>query len=331
MTARIPFRIRGLGRALPERIVTSREIEQEYGIEENWIESKTGIQTRRWVTHETALTLAAAAAREAVAEAGMELTDLDLILWASGTPPQAIPDGAHLLQRELGLGHSGISCMAVHATCLSFVSAMDTASAFLAAGRYERILIVSSDVASRGFDRSDPKSFTLFGDAAAAAVVTRPGPGEEDSQVLISRFESYGHGADLAHIKGWGTLRPPGFPETRDTDNVFHMDGPGVFFLVRELIPPFLLKMNEARDNPDEIPLIVPHQPSMHALRGFRRAGIPEEKMVITLDRYGNCVAVSIPLTLYEAVKTGRLKRGEEFLMMGIGAGICLGGMLLRY
>ena len=94
---------------------------------------------------------------------------------------------------------------------------------------------------------------------------------------------------------------------------------------------PFLERFREALPDPNELPLFVPHQPSILALRGFRRAGVPEEKLVITLEKFGNCVAVSIPLTLHEAVTSGRLNRGDTFLMLGIGAGMCLGGMLLRY
>lgn len=331
-SVKMPLKICGLGTHFPERVVTSAEIEAAHDLESGWIESKTGIRERRWVSEgENAITMGALAARRAVEDAGMELSDIDLILWASGSPPQAIPDGAHLLQRELGIGSIGTpACMGVHATCMSFLAALDVASSFLTAGRYERILIVSADVASRGFDSTDPRSFVLFGDAAAAAVVTRP-PEGEDRGVIMTRFESYGDEADLATIRGWGTTRPPTDDATTYKDNVFLMDGPGVFLAVREKIMPFLVPFYAALPDPTDVPLIVPHQPSMHALRGFRRAGIPDDKLVVTLDRYGNCVAVSIPLTLKEAVDTGRLQRGDTFFMLGFGAGLCLGGMLLKY
>src|SRR5690606_28634894 len=139
----LPMKIVGVGRYLPERVVTSAEVERLCGIKPGWIERHTGVKERRWVgPRESNSFMGAAAAREAVKDAGLTLEDIDLILCAAGTPEQTIPDNSALLQRELGLGKSGTSCMSVHITCLSFLLAMDLASVMLSVDRYKNILIV---------------------------------------------------------------------------------------------------------------------------------------------------------------------------------------------
>ncbi len=206
-----PLKIIGLGRYLPERVVPSREVEALCGLPAGWIERRSGVRERRWATTETSSYMGAQAAREAVAEAGLALTDIDLILNASGTPEQAIPDGGPLIQRQLGLGGSGIAAMSVHATCLSFLAAIDLSSNLLATGRYKNILIVTAEIGSVGINFKEPESASLIGDAAAAVVVTRT-PAGEASAVQAARFETYGDGADHTAIRGAGSRRPPNTP-----------------------------------------------------------------------------------------------------------------------
>ena len=147
-----PLKIVGLGRYLPRRVVPSAEVEALCGLPAGWIEQRSGVRERHWATTETSSYMGAHAAREAVAEAGLALSDLDLIINASGTPEQAIPDGGPLVQRQLGLGRSGIACLSVHATCLSFLAAIDLSANLLATGRYQLILIVTSEIGSVGIN-----------------------------------------------------------------------------------------------------------------------------------------------------------------------------------
>ncbi len=210
----LPLKILGVGRYLPERTVPSSEVEALCGLPAGWIERRSGVLERRWVTREsgeTASHMGAQAAREAVAEAGLALTDLDLILNASGTPEQAIPDGGPLIQRQLGLGSSGIACLSVHATCLSFLAALDLSANLLATGRYRHILIVTAEIGSAGINVREPESASLMGDAAAAVVVSRTPPGEA-ACLQAARLETYGDGADLTAIRGGGTRRHPNHP-----------------------------------------------------------------------------------------------------------------------
>jgi 3-oxoacyl-[acyl-carrier-protein] synthase-3 len=329
----VPFplalKIAGLGRYLPPRVVTNDELERRCGLPAGWIERKTGVRERRWVDAESNSAMGARAAEEAVADAGLRLADIDLIVNASGSQEQAIPDGGPLLQRELGLAGTGVACFSLHATCLGFVVALDLCAALLAAGRYRRILVVCADIGSVGVNFEEPESASLIGDAAAAAVVTLPGPGEA-SCLLGARLETYSEGADLTEIRGGGSRHHPNRPDTRPADNLFHMDGPKVYRLAMERLGSFLEALRPGLSTGlGSIALVVPHQASLFAVRSLRRFNIPDERVVINLDRLGNCIATSIPSALYDAARDGRLQRGQEVLLVGTGAGLSVGGAIL--
>lgn len=331
MDTPLPLQIIGVGRYMPERVVTAAEVEALCKLPSGWVARRAGVLERRWVTFETNALMGARAAREAVERAGLAFEDIDLILNASGTQQQAIPDGAALLQRELGLGSSGIPCMSVHTTCLSFVAALDVASNFLATGRYGTILIVSSDIGSIGLNFEEPESASLIGDGAAAVVVRRTPEGEA-SRILASRFATFGDGAHLTEIRGGGTGRHPNADTTVREDNLFHMAGPEVLRMALKQGAPFLEELRPGLSKSLEgINLVVPHQTSLMGLKAFQMFGWSPDVIVETLHKYGNCVAASIPITLYEAVMTNRLQRGDELLLVGTGAGLSIGGMILVY
>jgi 3-oxoacyl-[acyl-carrier-protein] synthase-3 len=327
-------RIAGVGRYLPKRVVSSAEVATLANLPPGWIEEKQGIFERRWAdakAGETATWMGAQAAREALDEAGLAASELELIVNASGTPEQAIPDGGPLLQRHLGLGLSGIPCFTMHATCLSFLVALDLAATYIRDGRFRRVLVVSSEVASVGLNFSEPESSTLFGDAAAAAVLVAT-PAGDSSRIEAMRFASFGDGADFTEIRGCGTRLHPNAPDADPTDATFHMSGPDVLRMAIRTAPGFFesLRPGLAKGIGD-IDLVIPHQASLVGLKAFRRFGWPSERIVVTLDRLGNCVGASIPATLHEAVRSGRLTRGQRFLLFGTGAGFSLGGAIGVY
>ncbi len=332
MPAPLPLRFVGLGRHLPPRMVSNEEVAARCGVSAAWIDKNQGVRERRWVDGETASEMGAAAALEALRQAGMEPGELDLILNCSGTQEQAIPDGAALVQRALGLGDSGIACMSLHVTCLSFVAGVDVAASLLATGRYRRILLVSSDISSCALDWTRPETCSLFGDLAAAAVVIRTPEGEA-SCVHAARFETFSDGADATAIYGGGTRRHPNAAHTRPEDNLFHMDGRRIFRMVLRKAPAFLEALQPGLSRGlGDIRLLVPHQASRLALRAHAaQFGFDEERTAVTLDRLGNCVAASIPATLYEAVHCGRIVRGDKVLLLGTGAGLSMGGLILTW
>ena len=331
MQVNIPLKIIGLGRYLPKRIVPNSEVEALCGLSAGWVERRNGVRERRWVTDETSSFMSAEAAREALDEAKLKPNQLDLIINASGTGEQAIPDTGSLIQRQLGLGKSGIPAMTVHTTCLSFVAGVDVASNFINSGRYKNILIASADVASCGINPKEPESATLVGDAAAAAVVTRPEAGD-NSMLHHAHFKTYGEGAYLTAIMGGGSARHPRFANHNPEDDLFHMDGPAVLRMVRGIAHEFLDELYPGLSKSSlDIDVIVPHQASKVGLMMLERFGWEHSKIMSTLETLGNCVAASIPATLYQSVRDGKIQRGDKVLLVGTGAGLSIGGLVLTY
>jgi len=331
MQVNLPLKIIGLGRYLPKRIVPSSELETMCGLSAGWVERRNGVRERRWVTDETSSFMSAEAAREALDEAKLKPDQLDLIINASGTGEQAIPDTGALIQRQLGLGNSGIPAMTVHTTCLSFVAGLDVASNFLQNGRYKNILVASCDVASCGINPKEPESASLVGDAAAAVVVTRSTQ-DEKSMLHRAHFKTYGEGAYLTTIMGGGSARHPRFTNHTAEDDLFHMDGPAVLRKVREIGADFLEELYPGLSKSlVDIDIVVPHQASKVGLLMLERFGWPQAKIMKTLETLGNCVAASIPATLYQAVRDGNIQRGKKVLLAGTGAGLSIGGLILTF
>ncbi len=331
MQVNIPLKIIGLGRYLPKRIVPSSELEALCGLPPGWVERRNGVRERRWVTDETSSFMSAEAAREALDEAKLKPNQLDLIINASGTAEQAIPDTGVLVQRQLGLGNSGIPAMTVHTTCLSFIAGMDVASNFLQTGRYKNILITSCDVSSCGINPKEAESASLVGDAAGAVVVTRAGAGDP-SMIHHAHFKTYGDGAYLTTIMGGGSRFHPRFEGHKPEDDLFHMDGPAVLRMVRGIAHEFLDELCDGLSKSMlDIDIVVPHQASKVGLMMLERFGWQDDKIIKTIEKYGNCVAASIPISLYEGVRDGRIQRGNKILLVGTGAGLSIGGMTLTF
>lgn len=327
----IPFKIAGVGRYVPEQTVQSSDLEKKYDLPAGWCVEKQGIRERRWVRDETASFMGAQAVREAVKDAALGLEDLELIINASGSPEQAVPDGGPLIQRELGMGRSGIPAITVNASCLSFLAALDIASNYLNRGRYRTIAVVSADVASCALDFSKPENFTLFGDAAAAVVLTLPETGE-DGRIHASHFATYGYGAEFSMVPGGGSRKHPNSKGIKPEDNYLHMNGAELLKIAFEFLPKFNASLwaLSAELAPADVKFVIPHQPSRVVL-DYLALNYPEEKLIRIIDRFGNCIGASMPLALYEAVKLRGLKRGDRAVLTGTGSGVSFGGMVFTY
>jgi 3-oxoacyl-[acyl-carrier-protein] synthase-3 len=328
----MPLKIVGVGRYLPARVVPNSEIEALMGIPVGVIDrTMAGVRERRWVKEETGSWMAAEASKEALVDAGLQPLDLDLIINASGTQEQAIPDGGPLIQRHLGLGASGVPCFSVHATCLSFLVGLHVAASFLATGRHRTILVACGDISSCGIDPKDHETFPLFGDAAAAVVVTRPPEGEPSAMEGFV-FRTFGDGAYHTCIMGGGTRSHPNAPHTRPEDNYFSMNGHEVFGLAMRHGAAVLEELRPGLSTGlGDIAVVVPHQASGVALKALGTYGWDPARIARTLERLGNCVAASIPATLYEVVKQGRVSRGDRLLLVGTGAGLSISAAILRF
>ena len=307
-------------------VETAEDLAPRVGRSADWIVRRTGVVRRHVAPPGAAMeTLAAAAAREALGDGPPP----DLILNASLTPRQLIPDSSVFIQRELGL--SGIPSLSIHATCLSFLVAFHQACALLTVGAYRRILIVSSEVGSVCRDYDEPESAVLIGDGAAAAVVELP-PEGQDSRLLSYALRTWPEGAELTELRGCGIFRHPNHAHTVPSDNLFHMNGLGVYKLGRQQVAVLLdelLARGGVRQA--DISLVVPHQASGPALASLRHYGFSAEQVVNIIGEYGNCIAASIPMALAVAAREGRLRRGETVLLLGTGAGLSVGGALLRW
>lgn len=329
---KLPVKIAGLGWYLPERRVSSAELEQQLNLPAGWVERTTGVSERRYATHETSVSMGAAAARMALARAALTAADLDAIICASTAPQQAIPCTAALLQRELSAPDGGSACFDVNATCLSFLVALQIAAHLVTGGLYRRVLIVSSELASRSLNPQEWESAVLFGDSAAAAVIT-PAAAEEASAIWHSQVVTYSSGADLTSLVGGGTLHHPNDPLTTPLMNTFHMDGPAVFKKATRLLGPFLenffAQLGWTRS---QVNLVVPHQASRHGVELLTaRLGFQPEQVFLNLPTRGNCISASIPLALSEAYDAGRLRREDRVVLVGSGAGLTFGALALTF
>ncbi|MBA4493400.1 beta-ketoacyl-ACP synthase III [Paenactinomyces guangxiensis] len=325
-------RIAGVGKYLPQTVITAEEMDERIGVPIGWVEKKSGVIRRHFVNGETNSQMGAYAAREALEMAGLHLSDMDCIVCASGTSEQAIPCTASLIYKELDPGHQGIPAFDINSTCLSFVTAFDHLSYLVDAGRYRYVLLVSSEIASIGLNWNHKESCALFGDGAAAVII---GPAEDGaSGILSSHMETYSQGAHLSQIRGGGTkYHPRTYAENIDPDHfLFEMDGEALFRMSARYLPRFMKQLLPKDLTMKEINLVIPHQASMMAMRIMqKRLKISAEQMFIFAQNHGNTIAASIPMGIYEAVKQGRVKRGDKVMLIGTSAGLSLGGIILVY
>lgn len=328
----LPVKIVGLGKYLPSKIVSSAELEGQLGIPSGWVERTTGVHSRHYANGETVTDMAVNAAKKALSMAGMEPSELDAIIGASASIRQAIPCTAAFVQRELGAPDGKSACFDMNATCLGFVVALQTASYLVSSGLYKNILIFSSEMA--GFSRNPKQweSAVLFGDGAAAAIVTSAKPGD-DSAIWHSKFITYSSGVELTQLIGGGSLHHPNDPRTTPEMNMFDMDGPGVFKKAARLLPVFLADFSNTLGwKLKDFDQIIPHQASGHGLKLLTsHFGFSSAQVFNHIQTRGNCISASIPIALTEAVETGRVQRGNKVLLLGTGAGLSIGALAFTY
>ncbi|MFB9992942.1 3-oxoacyl-ACP synthase III family protein [Deinococcus oregonensis] len=329
----LPVRILGTGRALPSRVVPTAEVaalcDPSGGLTAEAAEARTGVRERRWLSGtETALTLGAQAALNALSAANVELQEIDVLLNASGSQAQPIPDGGALLARELGL--SGRAAYSLHGTCLSFLLALQHASLLIASGQAARVLIVSTEGGSVGLNLTQPESALLIGDGAAAVLL---GPAVRSGQGLhAARIETYPEGAEHTRIRAGGSLLNARSPGIQDQDYLFDMQGLGILKLASRVVPAFLERLRPGLSTGlPGISRVIPHQASKVGLDLLRRYNWPEDRVEVTLPTLGNVIAASLPLTLHQALTAGRAGEGDTVLMVGTGAGLTAGGLILEF
>jgi 3-oxoacyl-[acyl-carrier-protein] synthase III len=312
--------IEGAGSALPARVMTNADLSKIVDTNDQWIVERTGISARHIASDgETTRTLGAEAARRALAHAGMTAASVDLIIVATSTPDQTFPATAAMIQADLGITRG--AAFDVQAVCSGFVYGLAIADAMLKCGQAECALVIGSETFSRILDWTDRTTCVLFGDGAGA-VVLKAGQGagtNADRGILETMLRSDGRHA--------GKLYVDGGPSTTMTVGHLRMEGREVF---KHAVVNIASAMEETISKAGLVPLdidwFVPHQANRRILEGTaRKLGIPENRIVMTLDRHGNTSAASIPLALDVAVKDGRV------LMEAMGGGFTWGAILVRF
>jgi len=319
-----PISITGLGSHVPERVLTNDELSTIVDTSDEWIMERTGIRERRIAAPDEALTdLALPAAREALEQARVVAKDIDLLVCATVTPDMMFPTSSALLADELGAPDA--AAYDLLAGCTGFMYAVAQAYGMIAAGLAQRALVVGGDVLSRILDWTDRSTVVLFGDGAGAVVlerVERPG---------FLGFELGADGGGGLHLSlpGSGSRR---IEDAMGTGFV-HMNGREVFrFATRVLVSSAQAVLERCGVSVDDVDVYVPHQANVRIMdHAAEKLGIPRERMVVNVDRYGNTSSGSIPLALAEAQRDGRLKKGDLVLMTGMGAGLTWGSGLMEW
>jgi 3-oxoacyl-[acyl-carrier-protein] synthase-3 len=314
--------ITGLGCNVPDRVVTNADLARFVDTSDDWIVERTGIHERRMVDEGEALSdIALPACRDALAQAGLEGKDLDLLIVATVTPDMAFPSTAAILADQLGA--TSAAAYDLSAGCTGFVYGLAQGYAMVAGGLAARTLVVGGDVLSRLLDWDDRSTLVLFGDGAGAVVL----------EVVPDRgFVGFELGADGG---GGQNLWLPGSGSRLFDPSVKYvkMNGPEVFkFATRILVQSARELLAKCEVSIDDVDLYIPHQANMRIIdHATRKLGVPSERVVINVDRYGNTSSGSIPLALADAAADGRLRPGQLVLMTGMGAGLTWGSALIRW
>ena len=314
--------ITGLGCKVPDRVVANHELSKYVDTSDEWIIERTGIRERRIAAPEEALSdLALPAARDALKQACLEGKDVDLIIVATVTPDMAFPSTAALIADALGA--TDAAAYDLSAGCTGFMYALAQGYAMLAGGLARRALVVGGDVLSKILDWTDRSTLVLFGDGAGAVVL------EAVHREGFLGFELGADGAGGAHL--W--LPGSGSRHFEEPDKYVKMNGREVFkFATRVLVQSAQDLLAECQVSIDDVDLYVPHQANVRIIdHATRKLGVPSERVVINVDRYGNTSSGSIPLALADAVTDGRLQPGKLVLMTGMGAGLTWGSALMRW
>ncbi|ULL13859.1 beta-ketoacyl-ACP synthase III [Paenibacillus sp. H1-7] len=324
-------KILGSGKYMPKRVITAREMDELLDVPAGWVEKKSDVLQRHFVEDETASQMGAFAAQEALKQAGLAFSDIDCLVCTSGTMEQPIPSTASLIQRAMGEDHSGVPSFDINSTCLSFLTGFDVMSYMVTSGRYRRVLLVATEIASVGLNWAHKESAALFGDGAAAVVIG-PAEEQESSRIVCSAMQTYSQGAHLSQIRGGGT-GAHALTEQEEAAFLFEMDGQGIYKMASRILPGFVASLlQQASCAMKDIQLVVPHQGSAMAMRLIsRKLGISQEQLMFITPTHGNTIAASIPMGLHEAIRERRIDRGSRVLLLGTSAGLSVGGMILDY
>ena len=324
-------RIAGTGRYVPEKVLTNTDLEKIVETSDEWIIKRTGIRERRIAAEDQSTSdLALEAARMALERAEIEAEDLDAIILATLTPDTYCPAGACYVQNLLGATNA--CAFDLSAACTGFVYGITVGASLVRTGVHKNVLVLGAETLSRFIDYTDRNTCILFGDGAGAAVLSRAEEGG-DSRLLDHYLRSDGGGTDLIIMPGGGARQPSSHDTVDGKLHFLSMQGNDVFKFATKSMQTLIETAIERNGlSADDLDLVVPHQVNSRIIDTvLRKVDIPEDKIYLNLQRYGNTSAASVPMALHEAVEEGRIQEGSLVLLVAFGAGLTWGYNLVRW
>jgi 3-oxoacyl-[acyl-carrier-protein] synthase-3 len=321
--------ITSIGRYLPPRLLDNQHFEQFVATNDEWIRTRTGITTRHHAEKGVGTsTLATAAARECLDRRGIAASEIDLIIVATITPDMIFPATACLVQNQLGATRAwGFD---LSAACSGFVYALTVGAQFIESGSHRKVLVIGAEVMSSILDFQDRTTCVLFGDGAGAVLLE---PSEDDCGLLAFTHETDGSGAPCLQMPAGGSLRPASHETVDQRLHYVKQEGQAVFkYAVRKMADTSVLAVEKAGLTNADIDVFIPHQANIRIIEAAQaRLGLPDEKVVKNIAKYGNTTAATIPLGIYTALEENRLQKGFNLLMTSVGAGFTVGSAVLRW
>ena len=319
----------GTGMSVPAKVVTNHDLESLVDTSDEWIVSRTGIRERRIAeSHEVVSQFAIEASRKAMDAAGIEAAEVDLIICATVTPDVPIPATSCLIQHALGARSAAAFDM--QAGCSGFIYAQSVAKQFILSGRCRNILVIGAELLSKFLDWTDRATCVIFADGAGAVVMSE---GEPPRGVLASSMHTDGSMSDYILLEGGGCRFPPTAETVGNRLHYIRMRGNETFKIaVRNIEEVSRTVLAEAGLGPQDVTWFIPHQANKRIIDAVgTRLGIPEERCFVNIERYGNTSAASIPIALDEAVRSGKVQRGDVVLMAAFGAGLTWAASVVRW
>lgn len=321
--------ISGIGSYVPERILTNFDLSQMVDTNNEWIVERTGIEERRIADETTAASdLATKAALRAIEDANVKPDEIDLIIVATATPDHVFPSSACMVQKNINASKAAAFDMSVG--CSGFVYAVATGANFISSGIYKKVLVIGSEVLSKLMNWEDRNTCVLFGDGAGAVVLESC---EEGYGILSYDLGSDGSKGDVLIVPAGGSRLPASIDTVNKKLHAIQMEGKEVFkFAVRIMEKASLNALEKANLNLEDLDFLVPHQANIRIIdSALKKLNLSKEKACVNLNKYGNMSAASIPVAFDEAVKAGRIKKGDNIVLVAFGAGLTWGSMVVKW
>lgn len=321
--------ILGIGHYVPEKILTNFDLEKMVDTSDEWITERTGIKQRHIAAAEEATSdLALNAGKKALADAGVKAEELDLIIVATASPDHAFPSTACLVQDRIGAVNA--AAFDLSAGCSGFVYSLGVASQMIKSGLYKKALIIGAETLSRIMNWKDRNTCVLFGDGAGAAVI---GEVEDGYGVLGIDLGADGSGGKYLYQPAGGSRKPASQETIDGHEHTIHMNGPEVFkFAIQIMGKTAKTALKNAGMKPEELDMLFPHQANLRIISSAaKRLKMPMEKVWVNVNKYANTSAASIPIALCEAQEAGVLKKGDNILLVGFGAGLTWSAIVLKW